>query len=193
MRGYGSGKGGPKPLDETDIQIIAALSLGMTHEQAGAFVATVQFPHGVTGRTVRNRMAEKSELYDRNVLKIASRFTAAKEEFRQITRAELKSALEGMRHKAAVVKDKVLDHALANPSDTAALSLGEKAAESIIDRDLGRPKQVHEVSGEIEHNLRVWGHPQPAALLERQDRDMEESAKLLTALPGDVFEAEVVQ
>lgn len=197
MRSYGSErqKSGNEIFTEDDMYIIVGIATGMTHEQAGEFLATVRYPNGVSGRCVRNWQAAKREIYDRAILRIASRWKQLAEEFRQITRDELRGELEKLRHKAVRVKDKVLDHALTNASDTAALTLGDRAADSLIDRDLGRAAQTHRLEGKatVEHNLRIWGMPQPAGRLAAQDRDMEDSDDLLASVPAEVLEAEVVQ
>lgn len=202
MRGYGkearekeeaAARQAAMTPDEADLQVIAALALGMTEDQAGAFVCTVLYPNGITGRTVRNWKNRKPVLYERNIVRIASRWNQAKEEFRQITRDELRVEIEKLRSKAVRVKGKALDHALLNDNDTAALALGNNAATDILDRDLGKATQPHRVDGEMVHTLRIWGSPQPAALLEQQDRDMIDAEDLLKELPGDVMEAEVVQ
>lgn len=197
MRGYGSDKRLPKEpdltIEEADIYVIVGLALGMTHDQVGAWVCTLDYPNGITGRTVRNWNERKQPVYDRIRMRIVEKFNQAKEEFRQITRDEVKQELEALRHKAVTVRSRVLDHALKNSSDTAALSLGDRAAADLLDRDLGKAAQFHMVAGEVNHNHRIWGVPQPAALLEAQERDMADSEDLLSKLPADLVDAEIVQ
>lgn len=192
MHRYGSHNKPKEPeITEEDLYVIVGLALGMTHEQTGQFVCTLKFPTGITGRCVRNWLGgEKSELYARAIRKISTRWADAKEEFRKLTQAELRGEIERLRHKAIRVKETALDHALQNPNDTTAVSVGDKAADRLIDRDLGRATNVHKIEGELTHKHQIWGAAQPRALLESQERDIADSDDLLTSL--DIVEAEVL-
>lgn len=180
-----------KLFDEADVLIIAGLCLGMTQEVAGNWVATPAFPTGFTERTVRNRLAAHPEVIDRLMGRIASAFKKKEAEFEDLTRQQYREKIEKLRSKAVKVKELALDHAINNETDTEALNLGIKVAESVEDRDFGKAKQVVESAGDVNHHHFVWTQQTREQLL-AQERDILASGDLLKALPGDVLEAEVV-
>ena len=184
-------QGGEKIFDELDLQILAGLCLGMTQEATGDWCCTPSFPAGVSERTVRNRIADNREAYDRCLVKIGAAFKRKQEEFEDITKAQYREKLARMRSKALRVKDIALDGAITNPTDVNFVALGVKVAESIEDRDFGKAKQVVEASGEVRHEHYIWTTETREQLL-AQEYDMIESQKLLGAVPKDVLEAEVV-
>lgn len=184
-------KANGRPLDETDCQLISALALGMSQEEAGEWVRTPLHPNGISDRSIRNRMQDLPEIYERCIVKISEAFRRNKQEFEQITRQQFREKLEKLRDKSVRVKETALDQALSNPTSAEFLGLGVKVADSIEDRDFGKAKQV--LSGEFHstHEHFVWTSQTKAELL-AQERDILESQKLLSSAPPDAIEAEVV-
>lgn len=181
-----------KFLDELDVLIVAGLCLGMTQEAVGNWACTPTFPAGVSERTVRNRVAEHRETFDRLLFRVGLSFQRKQEEFEELTKAQYREKLAKLRSKGLRVKELGLDAAISNPTSVEHLNLGAKIAESLEDRDLGKATQVIDTSGEVRHDHYIWTSESPAELME-QERDMIESRKLLSAVPADVIEAELVQ
>lgn len=181
----------PDLFDELDVQIIAGLSMGMTQEAAGNWCCTPVFPSGVSERTVRNRMADKREAYDRCLFRIGAAFKRKEEEIGEISKQQYKENLAKLRGKGLRVKEIALDSAIANPLDPNLLGIGVKVAEANENRDFGMAKQVVETSvdGRVDHF--VWTSETREKLM-AQERDMLASDSLLRSLPGEVLEAEVV-
>ena len=180
-----------KVFDEADVLIIAGAALGMSQEAIGNWICTPAFPAGVSERTVRNRISENRESYDRLVTRIGAAFTRKKEEFEELTKADYRQKLEKLRAKGLRVKELALDQGIEMPYQPEFLKLAVNVAESLEDRDFGKAKQVVDHSGEVNHTVFVWTSETREQLL-AQEHDMLEAGTMLKALPGDVLEAEVV-
>ncbi len=180
-----------KVFDELDVQLIAGLCLGMTQEAVGNWACTPVFPSGVSERTVRTRLADNREAYDRCIFRIGVAFKRKEEEFEELTKAQYREKLSRLRSKGLRVKELGLDAAISNPLSPELLGLGIRVAESIEDRDFGKAKQVVEASGEVRHDHFIWTSETMAQLM-AQEFDMRDSDKLLEAVPKDVLEAEIV-
>lgn len=178
-------------FDELDIQIIAGLAMGMTQEAVGNWCCTPIHTGGVSERTVRNRMAEQREAYDRLLFRIGAAFKREKETIQDISRQEYREKLAKLRGKAYRVKDLALESGITNPTDPNLLGIAVKVAQSVEDREFGQAKQIVEtlIDGRVEHF--VWTTETRQQLL-AQERDMLESAALKNSLPGEILEAEVV-
>jgi hypothetical protein len=180
-----------KVFDEADVLIIVGRALGKTHEGVGKWVSTPTFATGVSEKTVRNRINDMGDAFDRLIGRISLEFSKRDTEFEQITKERYREKLAELRGKAVRVKEKALDHAIINDTDTDALSLGVKVADSLEDRDLGKATQVHKVNSDHRHILMF--NPQPVRKLIAQEVDMDDSRKLLESLGDDVLEAEVIE
>lgn len=178
-------------FDEADVLIIAGRALGMTQEAIGKWLCTPTHPTGVSERTVRNRIAEQQEPYDRLTNHLALTFRRHEEEFKEITKAEYTKMREKLRSKGIRAKELALDQGIQNPGVTDALALAVKVADGLEERDFGKARQVIDHSGEIEHRVVVWTSDTPKQLM-AHEVDMDDSAQLLNALSGDVLEAELV-
>lgn len=179
-----------KVFDEADVLIIAGRCLGMSYEATGDWVCTPSFPAGVSEKTVRNRIANNREAYDRLLSRIGVAFKKKEEEIEEISREKYREKLQKLRGKAVRVKELALDHAINNAFDVKALTLGAQVAESVEDRDLGKASQVHKVEGGV-HHVHTF-NPQPIRQLLGQEVDMVNSNRLLNSLPKDVIDAKVV-
>lgn len=184
-------RGEDKIFDELDVQIIAGLCLGMTQEAVGNWVCTPTFPAGVSERTVRNRIADNREEYDRCLVRVGTAFKRKQEEFEDLTKAQYREKLAKLRSKGLRVKELGLDAAISNPTDPNLLGIGVRVAESIEDRDFGKATQVVDNTGDVRHHHLIWTSETREQLM-RQEYDMRESQRLLEAVPKDVVEAEVV-
>lgn len=170
-------------FDETDILLILALALGKSREDAGRIA-------GIEEDVVAWRLDSKAEEYERVVARVAVPLNERKIEIETLTREQYAEKRGKLRGKALAVKELALDAAILNTGDLDALTLGNKVADAIEDRDFGKPKEVKEVRAR--HELVVW-NPQPLRKLAREERDMLDSDDLLALLPADAIEAEVVE
>lgn len=178
-------------LDESEVLVIAALALGMGQEDAGRFAISAAYPAGISGRSVRKWMEAKPDLFERLIRNIKGVVAREHREFADMTRQQFREKLQKLRSKSAAVTEKVLDAALDNATDVQFLSLGLKAAQNIEDRDLGKAKQMVGYDGNVTVDHFVTTRHTQQDLLE-QENDIEASQNLLSGLPAEVFEAEVV-
>lgn len=180
-------------FDEADVLVIAGLALGMTQEAIGNWVCTPMFPAGFSERTVRNRLSENREAYDRLVLRLASAFRRKEEEFEDLTKEKYKEKLAKLRGQRFRVQELALTQGIENPVDSNVLGLAVRVAQNLDDRDFGKAKQVIEGTGGFEHNHNVIWTSQTREDLVQQELDIRESRRLLNALPDGVIEAEIVR
>lgn len=174
-------------LDEVDLLVIVGISTGMTQEQAGAWVCTPSLPTGITPRAIRARMQAKKAHYERLITQITGRIRQTQQQFEDITKEQYKAKLEKLRSKGIQAKEKALDAGIDGTGD---LALAVKVADSIEDRDFGKVSQVHKHEGAVDVNHKmVW---QPERVLIQQEHDIQDSARLLSGLPSEVLEAEVL-
>lgn len=167
----------PQP-DELDWQIAIYLSTGMTKAEAASHVLTADYPSGISERTITNRRDKNPEFFNRYTLLIASAFRE-KNPAAHISRDKAEAEMESLLG-AAFSAVRV---ALANNDTQAALR--------VIDQFVRKPPAGLEISGGVTvgHKM-IWN---PKEHLIRQERAIEDSDRLLTALPDDVIEGEVVQ
>lgn len=166
-------------FDERDVQIAICKAFGFTDKQTALRIRTLEFPAGISERTVQNRLAA-SKLAFAEVSKYIAEIRReldidAKVVTKQTVRAELELLLgDAVATIRAALKDQDV-----------------KAAEAVLDRVLGKPSQVHKHEGDVNVNhTMVW---QGRKELLEQEQDMLDSEKLLSAAPSDVLEAEVVE
>jgi hypothetical protein len=161
--------------NERDTQIAIALAFGLSQEDTGKRVCTIDFPSGVTPRTVYNRVKTNGGYID-SVIKFVRTLRGEREqEVKQLNKTNVKAELETLLGEAVATLRK-------------ALAEGDvKAASEVLDRVLGKSSQVHKHEGDVNVNHRVW---QPERALVAQERDMLASNDLLLALPAETLEAE---
>lgn len=181
-------------LDELDFLIIGALALGKSQEDAGKFAVTIDKPSGVTGRTVRTRHAANAEAYSRLITKLKAEIDRLRQqacdEVRDLTEKEYQTAMRGERGKRHQVKRLALDAALMNPDDPEMLKVGLAAAETMDNRDFGKPRQHvdHSVQGAV-----VVFNAKAASVQLREQKEITDASVFLQKfLPGDVLDAEIV-
>lgn len=181
-------------LDEVDFLIIGALALGKSQEDAGKFAVTLDKPSGVTGRTVRTRHAANAEAYSRLVTKLKTEIDRLRQQacddVRDLTQKEYETAMKGERGKRHQVKRLALDAALMNPDDPEMLKVGLAAAETMDNRDFGKPRQ--HVDHTVQGAIAVFNAKAADALLREQREITDASMFVQKYLPGDVLEAEIV-
>lgn len=178
-------------LDESEVLVIAALALNMGQEEAGRFAISAAYPSGISGRSVRKWIEAKPDLFERLILRIKGVVAREHQEFAELTREQYRERLQKLRHKSVRVKELGLDAAINNPTDIAALSLGVKIADGVENRDLGMAKQHVEVGGNVNHDHFLFTAQTKAELL-AQEAEIESSRLLLSGLPTEVYEAEVL-
>lgn len=149
----------------------------MTKIDAAKKVMTVEFPNGISERTITNRRDKNPDFYTRYTLLIATAFREANP-IAAISKEKALAEMEGLLG-AAFSTVRV---ALANNDIQAALR--------VIDQFVPKPGQKLEISGgfNVDHRM-IW---QPERKLIQQERDMDASDSLLSALPEHVIEAELV-
>lgn len=176
------------PFDETDILLIVALALGRTQGDAGKFAATLDHPQGISERSVRERIKKDPDAYERLTSLISSEVTYKTQvEIEELTKEKYVEKRGKLRGKALVVKEMALNAAILRSSDIDALTLGNRVADAIEDRDFGKAKEIKEVNTRAD--VVVW-HAEKVSKLTRDELEMRESADLLKMLPSGVIDAE---
>lgn len=178
-------------FDEAEVLVAAGLGLGMNQEDVGRWAITAQYPNGVSGRSVRTWISGKPDAFERLITRIKGAVAREHQEFADLTREQYRERLLKLRHKSVRVKEQALDAAIENPTDPQFLAIGVRVAEGIENRDLGMAKQLLEVGGNVSHDHFLFTAQTRAELL-TQELEIEASQKLLSSLPSDVIEAEVL-
>ena len=170
-------------FDETDILLIIALALGKSQEDAAVFA-------GISDEACRVLLDTRSAAYAVILSTITEELRLRVSAAEDLTREQYVGKRGKLRGKASVVKELALNAAIQHPSDIDALTLGNKVADAIEDRDFGKPKEIKEVRER--RDIVVW-NPQPLSRLTREERDILDAEDLLLLLPADAIEAEVVE